>query len=219
LINDNLIETLRQNASLFVEPKTRMLTTVGTEIPCGGPFQPRYKNINGRWIETRPTLQLTTTPINVAELTEAWDKVMRSEEKVLDFGFGGIYDEETFRSIEMFLQILWATTGVAISLLRQSIHTGYGLMEPGHIFTKLEDIEWKLWGQWSNLSVIYGGPASITIFSLLCLRFLTWGAGMLCQCGAFSKLYKWTTTGLAACFPSFMACLLARQEGSKQKPT
>jgi hypothetical protein len=36
---------------------------------------------------------------------------------------------------------------------------------------------------------------------------------------ALSELYKWTTTGLAACFPSFMACLLARQEGSKQKPT
>jgi hypothetical protein len=36
---------------------------------------------------------------------------------------------------------------------------------------------------------------------------------------ALSKLYKWITTGLAACFPSFMACLLARQEGSKQKPT
>jgi hypothetical protein len=36
---------------------------------------------------------------------------------------------------------------------------------------------------------------------------------------AFSELYKWTTTELAACFPSFMACLLARQEGSKRKPT
>jgi hypothetical protein len=36
------------------------------------------------------------------------------------------------------------------------------------------------------------------------------------MCG---KLYKWTTTGLAACFPSFMACPLDRQEGSKQKPT
>jgi hypothetical protein len=38
LINNDLIETLRLNASLFVEPKTRMLTTVGTEIPCGDHF-------------------------------------------------------------------------------------------------------------------------------------------------------------------------------------
>jgi hypothetical protein len=36
---------------------------------------------------------------------------------------------------------------------------------------------------------------------------------------ALCKFYKWTTTGLAACFPSFMACRMARQEGSKQKPT
>jgi hypothetical protein len=36
---------------------------------------------------------------------------------------------------------------------------------------------------------------------------------------ALSKLYKWTTTGLAACFPSFIACMLGRQEGYKQKPT
>jgi hypothetical protein len=36
---------------------------------------------------------------------------------------------------------------------------------------------------------------------------------------ALSELYTWTTTVLAACFPSFMACLLARQEGSKRKTT
>jgi hypothetical protein len=77
LINNDLIEIL------YVEPKTRMLTTVGTEIPCGGLFQPRYKNMNGRWIETSPTLQLTTTPINAAELTETWDKLMPSNEQVL----------------------------------------------------------------------------------------------------------------------------------------
>jgi hypothetical protein len=34
-----------------------------------------------------------------------------------------------------------------------------------------------------------------------------------------NELYKWTTAGLAVCFPSFMACLLARQEGSKRKTT
>jgi hypothetical protein len=83
----------------------------------------------------------------------------------------------------------------------------------------LEDIEWTLWGQWRDFAETYGGPASITIFSLLCLRLLTWTGGLFCRCVALSKLYKWTTMGLAACFPSFMACLLARQEGSKQKPT
>jgi hypothetical protein len=35
MINDELIETLQMNASLFVEPKSQMLTAVGTEIPCG----------------------------------------------------------------------------------------------------------------------------------------------------------------------------------------
>jgi hypothetical protein len=36
---------------------------------------------------------------------------------------------------------------------------------------------------------------------------------------ALHELYTWTTTGLVACFPSFMTCLLARQEGSKRKTT
>jgi hypothetical protein len=103
MINDHMIETLHQNTSLFVKPKTRILTTVGTEIPYGGPFQHRYKNLKGRWIETSPTLQLMTTPINVAKLTESWDEVMPSNKKVLDFGFGGIYDEEAVRGIKMFL--------------------------------------------------------------------------------------------------------------------
>jgi hypothetical protein len=179
-IKDDLIETLHLNASLFVEPKTRMLTTVGTKIPCRGPFQPRYKNLNGRWIETIPTLQLTTTPIDVAELTKDWDKVMPSNGKVLDFSFGGIYDDKAVPDIEQFLQTPRATTGIAICLARQSIHTGLGALEPGHLFTKLEDIEWTLWGQWTDLAVTYGGPASITIFSLLCLRLLTLADGLFC---------------------------------------
>jgi hypothetical protein len=218
LINDDLIETLRLNVSLFVEPKIRMLTTVGTEIPCGGPFQPRYKNLNGRWIETSPTLQLTTTPIDVAELTKDWDEVMPINEKVLNFGFGGIYDKKAVLDIKEFLQTPRATTGIAISLVRQSIHTGLGALEPGHLFTELEDIEWTLWGQKTHFAETYGGPASITIFLLLCLRLLTWAGELFCRCVALSKVYKWTTTGLAACFPSFTACLLARQEGSKRKP-
>jgi hypothetical protein len=182
---------------------------VGTKIPCGGRFQPRYKNLNGRWIETSPTLQLAATPIDVAELTEDWDEVMPINEKVLDFGFGGIYDRQAVLDIKEFLQTPRVTTGVAISLARQSIHIGLGALEPGHLFTELEDIEWTLWGQWTDFAETYGGPASITIFSLLCLRLLTWAGGLFCRCVALSKLYKWRTTGLAACFPSFMACLLA----------
>jgi hypothetical protein len=219
LINeDKIIETLQRNASLFVKTKNQMLTTVGTEIPCGGPFQPRYRNLNVRWIETSPTLQLAATPIDVSELTEDWDEVMPPDKKVLDFSFGGIYDRQAVLDIEKFLQTPRATTGVSISLTRQSIHTGLGALEPGHPFTELEDIEWTLWGQWTDFAETCGGPASITIFSLLCLRLLTWAGGLFCRCVALRKLYKWTTTGLAACFPSFMVCLLARQEGSKQKP-
>jgi hypothetical protein len=83
----------------------------------------------------------------VAELTEDWDEVMPIDEEVLDFGFGGIYDRQTVLDIEEFPQTLRGTTGVAISLSRQSIHTGLGNLEPGHLFTELEDIKWTLWGQ------------------------------------------------------------------------
>jgi hypothetical protein len=136
LINDEeLIETLRRNASLFVEPKTRMLTNVGTEIPCGGPFQPRYRNLNGRWIETSPTLQLAPTPIDVAELTVDWYEVMPPDKKVLDFSFGGIYDRQAVLDVEEFLQTSRTTTGVGISLARQSIHTSTLVLVPWSLVT------------------------------------------------------------------------------------
>jgi hypothetical protein len=83
----------------------------------------------------------------VAELTEDWDEVMPIDEKVLDFGFCGIYDRQTVLNIEEFLQTPRVTTGLAISFARQSIQTGLGALEPGHLFTELEDIEWTLWGQ------------------------------------------------------------------------
>jgi hypothetical protein len=154
MINDELIETLWINASLFVEPKTQMLTAVGTEIPCGGPFQPRFKNLNGWWIETSPTLQLAAMPIDVAELTEDWDEVMPIDKEVLDFGFGDIYNRQAVLDIEEFLQTPRATKGVAISLARQSIYTGLSALEPGHLFTELEDIKWTLWGQWTDFAEV-----------------------------------------------------------------
>jgi hypothetical protein len=209
---------LHWEAENSLPPQVRHGTSLPVR-PWWGPFQPRYQNLNGRWIETSPTLQLAATPIDVAELTEDWDEVMPPDDRELDFTFGGIYDRQAVLDIEEFLQTPRAMTGVAISLARQSIHTGLGALEPGHLFTELEDIKWTLWGQWTDFAETYGGPASITIFSLLCLRLLTWAGGLFCRCVALSKLYKWTTTGLAACFPSFMACLLARQEGSKWKPT
>jgi hypothetical protein len=196
-----------------------VITTIGTEIPCGGPFQPIYRNLNSRWIATSPTLQIATTPVDVVELTKEWEEVKPDGDRKLDFMYGGVYDDVAVREIEELLQTPRATTGVAISLSGQSIHIGLRAMEPGHLFTKLEDIEWTLWGQWADFAEKYGGPASITIFSLLCFRVLTWAGGLCCQCVALNELYTWTTTGLAACFPSFMACLLARQEGSKRKTT
>jgi hypothetical protein len=178
--NAELIETLRQNASLFEEPQTRVITTVGTEIPCGGPFQPIYRNLNGRWIATSHVLQIATTPVDVVELTKEWEEVKPDDDRKLDFMYGGIYDDVAVRDIEEFLQTPRATTGVAISLCRQSIHSGLGALEPGHLFTELEDIKWTFWGQWADFAEKYGGPASITIFSLLCFRVLTWAGGLCC---------------------------------------
>jgi hypothetical protein len=77
----------------------------------------------------------------VAELTKDLDEVMPSKGKVLNFGFGGIYYNKAVLDIKEFLQTPRATAGIAISLARQSIHTGLGALEPGHLFTELEDIE------------------------------------------------------------------------------
>jgi hypothetical protein len=135
ITNAKLIESLRQNASLFVEPQTRVITTIGTEIPCGGPFQPIYRNLNGRWIATSPTLQIATTPVDVVELREEWEEVKSDDDRKLDFMYGGVLDNVAVREIEEFLQTPRTTTGVAISPSRQSIHSGLGAMEPGHLFT------------------------------------------------------------------------------------
>jgi hypothetical protein len=185
-----LIETLRQNASLFVEPQTWVITTIGTEIPCGGPFQPIYRNLNGRWIKTSPTLQISTTPVDGVKLTKEWEEVKPDDDRKFDFMYGGVYDNAAVRDIEEFFQTPRATMGVAISLSRQSIHSGLGAMEPGHLFTKLEDIEWTFWGQWADFVEKYRGPASITIFSLLCFMALTWAGGLCCRCVAMNELYN-----------------------------
>jgi hypothetical protein len=105
IISDaRLIETLHRNASLFVEPQTRVLTTIRTEIPCGGPFQPIYINLNGRWIKTSPTLQIATTPVDGVELTKEWEEVKPEDNRKFDFMYGGVYDDAAVRDIEEFFQ-------------------------------------------------------------------------------------------------------------------
>jgi hypothetical protein len=106
--------------------------------------------------------------------------VKPDDDRKLDFMYGGVYDDVAVREIKEFLQTPRATTGVAISLSRQSNHSGLGAMEPGHLFTEFEDIEWTFWGQWADFAEKYGGPASITIVSLLCFRVLTWAGGLCC---------------------------------------
>jgi hypothetical protein len=183
----------------------------------GDPFQPIYRNRNGRWITTNPILQIETIPVDGVELTKEWEEVKPDDDRKFDFVYGGVYGDTAVLDIEEFFQTPRATMGVAISLSRKSIHSGLGAMEPGHPSTELEDIEWTFWGQWADFAERYGGPASITIFSLLCFRALTSAGELCCRCVAMNELYNWVTAGMAVCFPSFMACLLARQEGKKRK--
>jgi hypothetical protein len=73
--------------------------------------------------------------------------VKPDDDRKLDFMYSGIYEDVAVLEIEEFLQMPRATSGVAISLSRQSIYSNLGAMEPGHLFTELEDIEWTFWGQ------------------------------------------------------------------------
>jgi hypothetical protein len=99
-----LIEALLRNASLFVEPQTRVLTKTGTEIPCGVSFQPIYRNLNGRWIMTSPILQIATIPVDGVELTKEWEEVKLDDDRKFDFMYGGVYDDAAVRDIGAFFQ-------------------------------------------------------------------------------------------------------------------
>jgi hypothetical protein len=87
------IEALRRNASLFLEPQTRVLTKTGTEIPCGGSSQPIYRNLNGRWIMTSPILHIATIPVDGVELTKECEEVKLDDDGKFDFMYGGVYDD------------------------------------------------------------------------------------------------------------------------------
>jgi hypothetical protein len=87
------IEALRQNASLFMEPQTRVLTKTGTETPCGGSFQPIYRNLNERWIMTNPILHIVTLPVDGVELTKEWEEMKLDDDRKFDFMYGRVYDD------------------------------------------------------------------------------------------------------------------------------
>jgi hypothetical protein len=97
ITDGGFIEALRQNTSLFVEPRTRTLTKTGTEIPCGGSFQPIYRNLNGRWIVTSPIRHVATIPVDGEEWTKKCEEVKLDDDRKFDFMYDGAYDDAAVR--------------------------------------------------------------------------------------------------------------------------
>jgi hypothetical protein len=67
--------------------------------PCGGSFQPIYRNLNGHWIMTSPILHIVTLPVDGVELTKEWEEVKLDDDRKFDFMYGGVYDDAAVRDI------------------------------------------------------------------------------------------------------------------------
>ena len=160
----------QQNTTMefFLEPKTRIITTRGIELPCQETFAPLYASIKGPWIKANPTLANTNTP----ELLDIpkFRANHKEEEENLDFEEGGIYTAKQVLKYEQQREIARAVKDVQYTMGQQAQNIGWNsgnnnrnfLFSPERVILGLRNFTligaiWDFLSMWGNfVSTIMG---------------------------------------------------------------
>ena len=100
--------------AVYMEPHTHILTTKGAKIPCVSQFTQYYKNKEGRWITSMPSIVTVSAP-RVLDTRSLEEYTFRLQDA--DYAHGGVYPPEILkrmqehilmpRSVGVLVQDVW----------------------------------------------------------------------------------------------------------------
>lgn len=174
----------------YLEPKTHRLITTAAENPCVRSLPAIYKNAAGKWLSYQATgLQFESEPLRKG-LQRKIGALLASDDE-LEVDGRGLYDTDTIREIEVFLQARRATDGIPWELERvyRQKH-GQRSYNPAHYsgglgdfyfdaptpkaMSLFHDLSWF----WNGLEK-YGQICSVIIATALLWRFSIWITGVI----------------------------------------
>lgn len=200
---DSYNETI---TTLFIEPHTHRLTSVGIRIDCIRHFTPAYRNLKNDWVKATPHITPTASPM----VMEVGDTASQFDRKVdlflLDKNTenAGIYDAQDVREMEQRSQNQRTTTDLSHRLSSQasrdrggdvSLHDVFhdaGILQSGW-FTWI----WDFFDKWGSVSAVLMG---MYVFGQL----VAWIFGVIFRARAIHRVFGVGMGMLQACCPTLL---------------
>lgn len=171
---DHFVESNRDlhNIEFFAEPKTRLLVTSATIVPCSSIYPSLWRNTRGNWISVGKEIRHAATPLST-NLNTAGGIFDITKPKNIDFE-NGLYTPEQVREGERVRDIAGRKKEVALRILDQigRVPPTQRTYHPGDMFSTLQGIDFNLWGAFMKWIEKWGGFFAFWALVLFGLKLL-----------------------------------------------
>ena len=207
------------SVEFFLEPQSRMLTTVAAEEPCAELLRPIFKNRLGYWVTGGARVELVAHPKKMSSMVDHGRGIETIREAA--FEDNGWYTPASIRNLDRFRMLAQSTAAVTRKMAMQGDLTSTGplsSLSANQVFPDMPN--WKewvpsfdVWGRIWGFLKDWGALCSTFAGIYLLGRLLYWGfwvVARLCsqrEGGLFSHVF-------GAFFPNFHD--FASSRGSRQ---
>ena len=144
------VANFTNSVTYFMEPDSRLLSSVASEIPCTALFPATYKTHQG-WIVVTPEVHQAPEPLPLPAQSPHREEDVFDER---DYNKGGLYDSGTLSALQDFLRAPLIREAVTYKLAYQ-VHN----LQPGnqHVLTPMDVFPYDAVGAADWRKLIFGG--------------------------------------------------------------
>ena len=162
----------------FMEPLTRKLTTNGLEMPCSTVFRPKYRNLNGNWMEATPEIHAAAAPTLPNDNLSYTRKIFADRP---EFGRGGgVYKDQTLKDFETYQEYKRTIVTLQHTMVNQADpswrYEQGNILRPEMLFTELKDPrKWasNIWAKARGFLHTFGEISAIFVAVFTIYRVVT----------------------------------------------
>ena len=176
----------------FIQPRTRILTTHGLELPCAPFFGPAYQSITGDWLQLFPEITYIAEPDSLPNQGEIFYEPTNPE--AFDTIKDSIYDQQILAGLTGRQATTRAAQDFTFSIGRSAVENNWTpqsmvdslafsprkIMDGVLSFARLNLI-WKILSAWGQF-------ASVFVGLMFLFRFIMWLISLACP--QFSTYFR-----------------------------
>ncbi|XP_074114124.1 uncharacterized protein LOC141537176 [Cotesia typhae] len=201
----NRMPVQRGNQSMFLTPRTHVLTNLATELPCNSPLLQIYK-LGTIWYKFMPRPVEALPPKTLKPST----KMTWTYQNPANLAVGGIYTENDLDATRGRIMFTMEQSAVLETVAQQIIKDSQGSPSIFNAFNedvldKLAESAWsRTWGKFTGFGTYCAGIIGI----VMCLRIIKLVADTVIHGYALHTVYGWSICLVGALWDSFTHLLL-----------